>query len=138
MPFRKKMYAAKTASRCVAEPRDSQGRTPKEVRLYTLNANIRVYPELIEDVQKFIDNKNNGDETPWSECPYSYSVKDHTKKEVSLESCQEYISIMSSKIIAHQREIMELTVFESRKPIRFVLESHDTKRRKLNVFETDV
>ena len=111
--------------------------TLEEKRLIHLNIKIDVHTGLIEEVQKFINKKVNGDETPWSECPLSYNIKNHTKKEVSFESCQEYISIMSSEIIANQQKIMELTVFESRKPIRFVLKSHDTKRRKLNVFKTD-
>ncbi|EKX32123.1 hypothetical protein GUITHDRAFT_121715 [Guillardia theta CCMP2712] len=121
----------------VSRPFDSRGRTRKEAKLATLEINDKVYLERIEEVQEFIDKKNNGDETPWSKCPCFYSIKYHTKKEVSFESCQEYISIMSSKIIANQQEIINSTVFESRNPIRFVVKSHDTKRRKLNVFETE-
>ena len=159
MPIDNKLYAALIASRkrydammCMAEvlnsdilahephvsePRDTQRRTFKEARMATLEINDKVYSENIEKVQKFIDKKNNGDETPWSECPVFYAIRAYTQKQVSFESCQEYISIMSSKIIANQQEVIELTLFESRNPIRFVVKSHDTKRRKLNVFENE-
>ena len=124
MPLRVQMYASKNASRC-------------DDKVYHLKERIEGYKEIIADVQKFIDKKKNGDETPWSKCPCAYGIKDRTKKEVSLKSCEEYINIMTSEYIEFENEIIKLTVFESRKPIRFVIKSRDTKRRKLNVFETE-
>ena len=123
MPLRKTMYAAETASR-YAEA------------VFT-DKRVKGYRNIVADVQEFVDKKNNGDETPWSECPCAYGIKDRTKKEVSLESCEEYIHIMTSKYTEFEKKIAKLTVLASREPIRFVLKSHDTKRRKLNVFETD-
>ena len=117
------MYAAETASR-YAEA------------VFT-DKRVKGYRNIVADVQEFVDKKNNGDETPWSECPCAYGIKDRTKKEVSLESCEEYIHIMTSKYTEFEKKIAKLTVLASREPIRFVLKSHDTKRRKLNVFETD-
>jgi hypothetical protein len=122
MPFVKSVYAAETASprkndsprRHIAgirapERRDPMGRTPKEARLANLNAYVEVYPEFIEDVQKFMAKKKNGDETPWNECPWSYSVKDLTKVDkISARTCRLYIRHLQKRICECKAEIAKL------------------------------
>lgn len=85
------------------------GRTRKEAKLSELNAYVEIYPEFIEDVQKFMAKKKNGDETPWSECPWSYSVKDITKVDtISARTCKLYIHRLQERISECKAEIAKL------------------------------
>lgn len=162
MPFDNKVHAAQTASRGVrknrAPRRHSAGivtKAPKyapctdgkkdaskpkrsyEDQMKYFQLQIDVTNESINETQNFIDKKQKGDDEPWDNFSRAAMVKFDTKSNiVSAETCSEYIRIEEAFIRAIESRIAKL-IMQSRKLIRFVVKSRDTKRRKLNVFDNN-
>lgn len=91
----------------------------------------------INETKNFIDKKQKGDDEPWDNFSRAAMVKFDTKSNiVSAETCSEYIRIEEAFIRDIESRIAKL-IMQSRKLIRFVVKSRDTKRRKLNVFDNN-
>ena len=129
------MYAINMEKSSIPAPKNTKRSYEDQMKYF--QSQIDVTNEIIVETENFMDKKQKGDKEPWENFSRAWDVKYSTKSDiVSAETCSEYIRKEEEFIRKIERRIAKFKA-KSRKPIRFVIKSRDTKRRKLNVFETD-